>query len=211
MPQIQSFPLKIVDALQLEAPYRAALRPGEVLHDEQGRARRLPRFFYEVGSWKAAKETELAPSFGLYEFIHTDVREADVLRGFPRYVPCALTLLASALVAFRQKVGTYVFVAANGGYRSPGHALSHHASPHHWGTAVNIYRVGDDFLDNQETIERYAALAREVMPWVWVRPYGHAPGFANDHLHLDLGYATLVPHEAPGEDVASGNDNENTE
>ena len=37
--------------------------------------------------------TQLSPSFALWEFIQTDVREAAPLRGFPRYVPCAITMI----------------------------------------------------------------------------------------------------------------------
>lgn len=198
MADVQRLGLKLVDGLDLSEPLRAALRPDEVLVDEQGRARRLPRFFYEVGTRETAHEVELAPGFHLIELLRTDVREAPVLRGYPRYVPCALTDLAAHLSVFRERTGTYVHIAANGGYRSPGHALTRDASPHCWGTAANIFRVGDDRLDTQETIERYAALVREVLPAVWVRPYGHAPGFADDHLHLDLGYTVAVPREAAG-------------
>ncbi len=189
--------LELVDATTLGDDLRAALRPGETLEDEAGRARRLPRFFYEVESKKAAESVELAPGFHLIEFLRTDVREAEPLRGWPRYVPCAVTHLAAALSVFRQRVDTYVHIAANGGYRSPGHALTRHASPHCWGTAADIYRVGDDFLDTEETIERYAEIAREVLPAAWVRPY--AP--ADDHLHLDLGYVLVVPRDAPGLDA----------
>lgn len=199
MNDAQRLGLRLVDGAVLGAPVREALRPGEVLVDEAGRPRRLPRYFYEVGSAKAA-EVMLAPGFHLNEFLRTDVREAEVLRRYPRYVPCAVTVLAAALAVFRQHVDTYVFVAANGGYRSPAHALTRAASTHCWGTAANIYRVGDEFLDTQDAIERYAALAREVLPAAWIRPYGHAPGFADDHLHLDLGYTISVPHESPGLD-----------
>jgi hypothetical protein len=52
-----------------------------------------------------------------------DVREVEAMRTFPRYVPCAVALLATALEVFRAEVGTFVHIAANGGYRSPGHAL----------------------------------------------------------------------------------------
>jgi hypothetical protein len=177
------------------------LRPGELLHDGQGRARRLPRFFYEVDTWEAARKVELAPHFTLSEFIHTDVREAGVLQGWPRYVPCAVTLLAAGLEVFRRQVGTYVFIAANGGYRSPSHALARDASTHHWGTAANIYRVGDDYLDDGATIERYALMVQEVLPGAWVRPHGPEAGFADDHLHLDLGYVIQVPRDAGGEEA----------
>jgi hypothetical protein len=190
--------LKLVDGLDLADPLREALRPGEVLLDDRGQARRLPRFFYEVGSRRKAHAVEIAPEFRLIELLRTDVREAEPLRGYPRYVPCAIAHLAAALAVFRAHVGTYVHVAANGGYRSPGHALSRGASTHCWGTAANIYRIGDDWLDTEETIATYAALVREVLPAAWVRPYGHAVGFADDHLHLDLGYAVAVPREADG-------------
>ena len=197
--ELRPLALKVVDGLDLAEPYREVLQPGAFLYDGKGRARRLPRFFYEVGSWKTAKNTELAPGFGLYEFLHTDVREAKLLQGFPRYVPCAITLLAAHLSLLRQRVGTYVHIAANGGYRSPGHAIARNASPHHWGTAVNLYRIGDDYLDTKEQIEAYAAIVRELMPAVTIRPYGHHIGFSDDHLHLDLGYAAVVPHEAASE------------
>ena len=129
----------------------------------------------------------------LWELIGVDVREAPVLRGFPRYVPCALLLLATALEVFRLEVGTYVHIAANGGYRSPGHALSRHASPHCWGTAANIYRIGDTYLDTRAEIEKFATVARRVLPGIWIRPYGSGDGEADDHLHLDLGYTVCDP------------------
>jgi hypothetical protein len=122
-----------------------------------------------------------------------DVREAPLARAFPRYVPCALLLLAAGLELLRLEVGTYVHVAANGGYRSPGHALSRHASRHCWGTAANIYRIGDTYLDSREEIEKYAAIARRVIPGVWVRPFGQDDGEADDHLHVDIGYTVFHP------------------
>jgi hypothetical protein len=201
MPNQPSLPLKLVDGLELKEAYRSVLRPGEMAHDREGRARRLPRFFYEVPSWEAAIGTQLTPHFGLWEFLDVDVREAEVMRTFPRYVPCAIALLATHLEVFRAEVGTLVRIAANGGYRSPGHALSEHASPHSWGAAANIYRVGSELMDNPEKIEEYTRIARELLPGVWARPYGSGEGFAFDHVHLDLGYATVVPHDAPGEEA----------
>ena len=29
------------------------------------------------------------------------------------------------------------------------------------------------------------------MPGVWVRPYGHGDGEADDHLHIDIGYTVF--------------------
>jgi hypothetical protein len=195
-----SLPLPIVDGLRLDRPHREALRPGGILRDADDRGRRLPRFFYEIDSWQTALATPLSPHFMLWELIYVDVREAELPRTFPRYVPCAVTLMAAALESFRAAAGTYVHVAANGGYRSPAHRLSTVATPHCWGTAVNIYRIGNDWLDTQETIERYNRIARETMSGVWARPYGVGRGSVDDQIHLDLGFVTLVPHGAASED-----------
>jgi hypothetical protein len=196
---VTSFPLRLVDGRRLERRYRDALLPGGILADRTGQARVLPRYFYEVVSWEQARETLLSQHFTVSEFIHTDVREAPPLRVFPRYIPCATALLAVALEQFREAVGTYVYIGANGGYCSPRHAGTGGASPHCWGTAANIYRIGDTYLDTPEAISRYAAIAHEVLPTVWTRPLGPGPDLTDDHLHLDLGYVISVPREAPGE------------
>jgi hypothetical protein len=192
------WPLPGVDAGELPDEYRRVLRPGEALIDRAGRRRILPRQFLLVDSWHAALDTPLTAHFMLWELIGVDVREAPPARSFPRYVPCALLLLAAALELFRQEVGTYVHIAANGGYRSPAHALSTHASRHCWGTAANIYRIGDSYLCSQQEIERYATIARRVIPGVWIRPYGPGVGQADDHLHLDLGYTVFETPEDDG-------------
>ena len=93
-----SLPLRIVDGRRLEKRYRDCLRPGGMLSDSQGQAHVLPRYFYEVPSWETALKLQLSEHFALWEFIHTDVHEAEPLRSFPRYVPCAITLLALGLV-----------------------------------------------------------------------------------------------------------------
>jgi hypothetical protein len=182
-----------VDALELPDEYRRVLRPGEELEDRNGIHHSLPRWFLRVDSWQEAMDTRLTEDFMLWEFIGVDVREAPELRSFPRYVPCAVLMLATALQLFRNAVGTYVHIAANGGYRSPGHGLTRHASRHCWGTAANIYRVGDDWLESRALIDKYAAIARRTVPGVWIRPTGEADGQADDHLHLDLGYTATEP------------------
>ncbi len=194
-----SIPLRIVDGRRLEKRYRDALMPGGVLADSQGQAHALPRYFYEVPSWDVAVNLQLSEHFALWEFMHTDVHEAPPLRMFPRYVPCAITLMALGLEQFRAAVREYVHIAANGGYRSPGHALTVHATPHAWGTAVNIYKVGDTLLDERESLEYYAGIAYKSMPGIYVRPFGTRPGFTDDHLHLDFGYVIAVPRGAPFE------------
>jgi hypothetical protein len=191
------FPLPVVDGLRLEKPVRDALMPGRTVFDSAGHERRLPRYFYEIPTWSSAMELRLSRSFALWEFIQTDVREAAPLRGFPRYVPCAITLLALCLERFRDAVGTLVHVAANGGYRSPRHALSTSATPHSWGTAVNVYKIGDSYLNDREQIERFAAIARQELPGAWTRPFGFHRGQTDDHLHIDLGYVVSTPRNAP--------------
>ena len=191
--------LAVVDGRVLDAERRAALRPGELVRDDSGQLRRLPAFFFEIPSWQAARETDLAPNFGLWEFIEVDLHEAAVLRAYPRYVPCAVTLLASALSVVRQQLNEPMRITANGGYRSPSHARSRAGSTHCWGTAANICRVGEEWLDTQDAIERIATAARRAIPALWARPYGETSGAADDHLHLDFGFTILVPRAAPGE------------
>jgi hypothetical protein len=190
---MSTLPLPLVLADDLPPELRQVLRPGQALRDRSGAARVLPSSFLRVDSWSQALETQLTPNFKVWELIGVDVREAPPARSFPRYVPCAVLLLAAALELFRLEVGTYVHVAANGGYRTPGHALSRHASRHCWGTAANIYRIGDTYLDSREEIEKYAAIARRVIPGVWVRPFGQEDGEADDHLHIDIGYTVFDP------------------
>jgi hypothetical protein len=191
--------LPVVNARRLDPERRAALRPGELVLDETAVPRRLPCVFYEVASWQVARETELAPNFGLWEFMEVDLHEAAVLRAYPRYVPCAVLFLATVLSILRQQVNQPMWISANGGYRSPSHGRSRAASTHCWGTAVNICRVGDEWLDTQSGIERVAAVATRLVPAFWTRPFGEGVGFNDDHLHLDLGFTTFVPRHAPGE------------
>lgn len=199
MPSKSVRDLPIVDACALPAEVSALLRPGDPLRDRHGAEHLLPRWFYQVDSWDTALETALAPNFMLWEFMTVDVREAERFRqSFPRFVPCAIASLAAALQVLRTAVGTYVHVAANGGYRTPAHRLSRNASRHCWGSAVNIYRIGDDWLESRDTIARYAGVARAALPAAWIRPYGEGEGLADDHLHLDIGYVTVRPtDEAP--------------
>ena len=199
MPETNTASFRIVDGYRLEKPRRDALMPGGALRDREGRARELPRYFFEIDSWNAALDYELAPHFHLWEFIQTDVRESSALRIFPRYVPCAVSLTATMLERFREAVGEPVRIAANGGYRSPHHELTSHASTHCWASAVNIYRIGDEYLDTRDRIERHAEIARETLPGAWIRPAGEDRGFSDDHLHLDFGYVVAVPHDAPGD------------
>ena len=200
MPERSSYPLRVVDGLDLSPEYRTLLRPGELLEGRDGRRRRLPRWFFEVPSWDAALDTDLSPHFKVWEFLNVDVREHRLQRmAWPRYLPLGVGLLAAALEVLRREVDTFVHIAANGGYRSPRHRLTEFASPHCWGTAVNIYRVGDDWLDDEKTIMKYSRLARSLTPAFWARPYGHGVGETDDHLHLDVGYAVVAPHGAGDE------------
>jgi hypothetical protein len=134
----------------------------------------------------------IATHFALSELITVDSREADLLlHTFPHYVPCAILALARYLEDFRREVNAPVFVSANGGYRSPAHRVNRSVSLHNWGTAADIYRVGDTYLNDEKSITRHASIAASLGAEVFVRPYKDG----DDHLQVDLGYLTLVPRE----------------
>src|SRR5438552_10198026 len=175
--------LRAVDAFSLPEEYRALLRPGEMETDFQGNAHRLKRFLYEISSWREAHEIRLAPHFTLAELMLVDCREATLLlTQFPHYVPCAIVVLARFLEDFRREVDAPVFISANGGYRSPAHRIGGAKSIHAWGTAANIYRVGDTFLDDARAIEKYRVIAASLSPVVFARPFGRERGQTDDHL-----------------------------
>jgi hypothetical protein len=188
--------LKVVDAFDLDDELRSLLRPGEMIRDAQGRRHRLPRYFYEIESHEDAVKTRLTPHFGLNEFILVDLKEAARLQQFPRYVPCAVRLLSFYLEQFRSVVASSMHIAVNGGYRSPAHKLSTNATPHMWGTAADVYRIGTNILKTKELIEKFNEVAEELSDDISVSPYGHLTGQnADDHMHIDLGYITLIPRE----------------
>jgi hypothetical protein len=119
-----SLPLQLVDGTAAGRESTAPrLRPGELVPDREGRLRRLPRYFYEVPSWDAALETSALPTSRCgSSSTWTCARPAAAHLGratcparsrcWPRTWRCCAA-----------EVGTYVHVAANGGYRSPAHAL----------------------------------------------------------------------------------------
>jgi hypothetical protein len=184
--------LKAVDGLTLSAEHRAALRPGEAITDQNGALHQLPRFFFEVPSWEEAHSLRIASHFVLSELITVDSREAELLlRTFPHSVPCAILALARYLEDFRREVDAPVFISANGGYRSPSHRVNRGVSFHNWGTAADIYRVGDTYLNDEKSIVRYAGIAASLGAEVRVRSFKEG----DDHLQVDLGYLTLVPRE----------------
>jgi len=188
--------LKVVDAFDLDDELRALLRPGEMVRDAQGRRHRLPRYFYEIATHDDAMSLPLTPHFGMNEFILVDLKEAQRLQDFPRYIPCAVRVLAFYLEQFRAAAGASVHVQVNGGYRSPAHKLSLDATPHMWGTAADVYRIGTNILKTKESIERYNDVAEDLSEDVTVLPYGHVTGKnADDHVHIDLGYITVIPRE----------------
>jgi hypothetical protein len=187
--------LKVVDAFDLDDELRSILRPGEMVKDARGRRHRLPRYFYEVPNHDAAVNIRLTTHFGLNEFIVVDLKEHPRLADWPRFIPCAVRTLAFYLQRLRDVIGLSLHVPVNGGYRSPAHKLSVGATPHMWGTAVDIYRVGTTILNEQEPIDRFNKVAWELCDDFYVMPYGHDVGQADDHMHLDIGYLTLVPRE----------------
>jgi len=187
--------LKIVDAFDLDPEVRSLLTPQEMAEGKGGRQHRLPRYFYEIPSHEAARDVRLSAHFGLNELLLVDLKEAERLRNYPRYVPCAVRMLAFYLERLREAVGAPIHLAVNGGYRSPAHKLAVGATPHMWGTAADLYRIGSQILNEKETIEKYNRMAEDTSGDLWVMPYGHEIGKADDHIHLDLGYISLVPRE----------------
>ena len=188
--------LKVVDAFDLDDELRSILKPGEMVRDAQGRRHRLPRYFYEIPSAEMAASTRLTAHFSINEFILNDLREAPRLQQYPRYLPCAVRLLVFYLEQFRSAAGASVHIAVNGGYRSPAHRMSLNATPHMWGTAADIFRIGSTILKSQDSIEKFNAIAADVSDDINVLPYGHVTGKnADDHVHFDLGYITLIPRE----------------
>ncbi len=183
--------LKVVDAFDLDDELRSILRPGEMVRDGANRRHRLPRYFYEVPDHRVATQVRLTPHFGLNEFILSDLKEAPRLQNFPKYIPCAVRLLAFYLEQFRIAAGGSVHIAVNGGYRSPAHKMSPNATPHLWGTAADIYKIGGSILKTRELIEKFNAIAEGLSDDIFVSPYDTAA----DHVHVDLGYITLVPRE----------------
>jgi hypothetical protein len=188
--------LHAVDGFDLPQEYLVLLRPSEAEKDFQGNIHRLPRFFYEISSWQEAHEIRAAPHFTLSELMLVDCREGRLLLSqFPHYVPCAIVLLARFLEDFRREVDAPVFISANGGYRSPAHQIGGAKSIHAWGTAANIYRIGDIFLDDAKSIAKFGSIAASLSPAVFVRPFGRERGQTDDHLHIDLGFVSLTPRE----------------
>jgi hypothetical protein len=185
--------LEIVDGLTFSNELKQVYCPNEEMKDRRGNAYRLPRYFFKVPDSQFALSTNLTAHFDLWEFLICDYKEHPVAARYPRYIPCGVVLIATALEAIRAEFNSYVHIAANGGYRSPSHQLSTHASPHCWGTAANIYRIADEYLEDEDKIEKYKRVAERALKSIWVRPYGHAVGQADDHLHLDLGHSLFVP------------------
>ncbi len=189
--------LRIVSGNDLPQPYRDILRPGELVTDAEGIHRRLPRFFYEVATWKQAQETMLTPHFALAELMLVDSLEAEaLLRQTPHYVPLAVGVLARYLEDFREKAGgEKVYISSNGGYRSPAHRLTQSPGVHNWGTGANIYRIGDTYLNDEEKIVKYGQFFATLGAEVYVAPYGTGEGQTDDHLHVDIGYVSMAPRK----------------
>ena len=93
-------PLPVVDVDDLPEEYRRLLAPDEPVIGPDGHVLRRPRYFYEIQSWNIARAVQLSEHFGLWEFIDGDVQEAPLLRSFPRYIPCAVSVLAVHLELF---------------------------------------------------------------------------------------------------------------
>ena len=88
-----SLSLRVVDGCRLDEERRRALRPAELVRDRQGRARRLPRYYYQVPSWDEALATQLTPHFGLWELLDVDFREERSMTVSLRDLPSRPTIV----------------------------------------------------------------------------------------------------------------------
>jgi hypothetical protein len=193
--------MKIVDGLSLPKPQRDCLRPGDLLQDGCGETHRLPRFFYEVPSWDEAKQFKLTVNFTLAELILVDCRESRALfRHPPLYVPCAVTVLGRYLQEFRNRVEAPGLRQRE--WRLPIARASMGSQPARWsrqrsslggGRRIFIGSVTPGSM-RRSPIERHARIAQGIGPEVFVRSFGCGAGETDDHLHLDLGFVTLMPH-----------------
>src|SRR5437899_10525392 len=111
--------IKVVDAFDLDDELRSLLKPGEMVRDAQGRRKRVPRYFYEIPTHDAAIQIRLTPHFGINEFILVDLKEAQRLQQFPRYIPRGVPPLAFCLEQFRAVSGASIHIPVNGVYRTP--------------------------------------------------------------------------------------------
>ncbi len=195
--------LTIVDGLGLDGEVCELLRPGKVVDDGVTGECALPRWFYEVPSWDTAKNAALTPHFTLHEFMMVDLREDARVRRWPRYVPLGITLLAAHLELLRLEVGTLVWVSANGGYRSPAHSRNRSVGAHSWGTAADIYRIGDEFLDTPERIARAADRLGGLCPALRMRPWGHGPGQTDDGVLRSIAKKDVTDSEEVGISILS--------
>ena len=65
-----------------------------------------------------------------------------------------------------------------------------------WGTAADVFRIGSNIMKTRELIEKYNIVAEDLSEDITVLPYGPLTGQnADDHVHIDLGYITLIPRE----------------
>ena len=61
-----------------------------------------------------------------------------------------------------------------------------------WVRAMRLIHVHAT-THNPPTMIIMVAARYVANPMPQLRPYGHQKGFADDHLHLDIGYAVLTP------------------
>ncbi len=182
-----------VDGLTLPEEIRSLLRPDEEVALPNKLWGRLPRYFYAVANREEGNKL-LTPNFALAELMIVDCRESRILfERWPRYVPCAIMLLTAFLQAFRDKIGLPVYVAANGGYRSPSHQINKCLGAHSWAIAADIYRVGDTYLTDKYQIEKYGSLAQST--GFHLKSSRPEVDEASDHLHVELEILSAMPSD----------------
>ena len=153
--------LKVVDAFDLEPDVRALLKPArDGRRTSRGGGTGCRATSTRSPPTRRRADIRLTPHFGLNEFLLVDLKEAQRLRSYPRYVPCAVRaprLLPRA--------------AARGGGRPAAHrrqrrlplaraqARRRAPRPHMWGTAADLYR------DRLGRPARAGARSRRTTAW----------------------------------------------
>ncbi len=173
---------------------RSLLRPGEMVRDAAGTAASPSALLLRSSlATRRRRRSSLTPHFASTSSSSSTSRRRSRLQDYPRYVPCAVRILAFYLERFREAFGASLHIAVNGGYRSPAHKLYAPASLAHVGnrrptsTAIGTSILNDQESDRAATGKRPRRSADELN----VLPYGHDVGKADDHLHFDLGYHDL--------------------
>jgi hypothetical protein len=189
----------VVDSKISNNPRLSLFRPSELIST----GRHLPRYYFVLTSALDLKKS-LTDHFQLKECLSGEEVSSSI--SFPYYVPVATIRLVEALELLRSKLGNHPISCT--GFRSPMHSLyqsgnRNKASPHRFGTAIDIQAVGGNKINSQADLDFVysAALDRQVILSqrrndLSTLGFEYAESAAEmgtiDHAHLDLGYISTA-------------------